>query len=100
MVRALSDQHEPERVGAAEPYPKINLSECKGCGRCVVACPKGVLALGERLNERGYRHVVYAGGGCIGCGACYYTCPEPGTFEICGPAGRQGSDGTSGGSPT
>ncbi len=55
----------------------INDLECKACGRCVIACPVKVLELGQRLNARGYKYVVYKGEGCIGCGNCYYSCPEP-----------------------
>lgn len=63
-------------------YPKINALECKGCGRCVDACPKKVLALGRELNARGYRFVGYSGDGCIGCANCFYTCPEPHALEV------------------
>ncbi|MCD8138267.1 MAG: ferredoxin family protein [Planctomycetaceae bacterium] len=55
----------------------INELECKACGRCVIACPVKVLELGQKLNARGYKPVVYKGEGCIGCGNCYYSCPEP-----------------------
>lgn len=65
-----------------EPYPVINPLECKACGRCVVACPTQVLVMGEEINERGYRYVVYTGAGCIGCAACFYTCPEPSAIEV------------------
>lgn len=60
-----------------QPYPELNIIECKGCERCVVACPKDVLFMSEQINERGYHYVEYTGEGCIGCGNCYYTCPEP-----------------------
>ena len=65
-----------------EPYPVINILECKACGRCILACPKGVLSMSEELNERGYHYVVYKGKGCTGCASCYYTCPEPLAIEI------------------
>ncbi|MCC8107539.1 MAG: 4Fe-4S dicluster domain-containing protein [Planctomycetes bacterium] len=61
---------------------KINDLECKACGRCVLSCPVKVLALGDRLNVRGYKYVVYAGEGCIGCGNCFYACPEPLAIEV------------------
>lgn len=65
-----------------EPYPLLINIECKACGRCVKACPKNVLFLGDKLNERGYRYVEYKGEGCTGCANCYYTCPEPSAIEV------------------
>lgn len=74
-------------VGAAQPpRPIIAALECKACGRCVVACPKGLLKLGDQLNTRGYRGILYAGEGCIGCAACFYTCPEPNALAVRLPA--------------
>ena len=56
--------------------------ECKGCGRCVSACPKKLLKLGSALNIMGVPYAEYSGEGCVGCGACFYTCPEPGAITI------------------
>ena len=72
----------PDVVAAKEPYPVIFQLECKGCGRCVSACPKKRLVMRRELGERGYPSAEYVGSGCIGCGACYYTCPEPGAIEV------------------
>ncbi len=60
----------------------IAADECKGCERCVIACPRGVLAMGTHLNKLGFPSVVLTGNCCIGCGGCFYTCPEPGTLTI------------------
>ncbi|MFI4911536.1 MAG: ferredoxin family protein [Sedimentisphaeraceae bacterium JB056] len=65
-----------------EPYPVINILECKACGRCIVACPKGVLKMSDKINERGYHYVEFSGEGCIGCANCFYTCPEPNAIEV------------------
>lgn len=62
--------------------PVIDLNECKGCGRCVAACPKKVLRIAEGLNSRGVRPAEYVGEGCIGCGMCFYTCPEPYALKV------------------
>jgi 2-oxoisovalerate ferredoxin oxidoreductase delta subunit len=64
------------------PFPEIDSEECKGCGRCVRACPRGCLKLGEAVNSRGYRFVVYQGADCTGCAMCYYACPEPHALRI------------------
>ena len=66
----------------SESSPLINKLECKGCGRCVEACPGQCLSLVETFNERGYPYVEYVGQGCIGCGRCYYTCPEPFAIRV------------------
>lgn len=65
-----------------EPYPVINILECKECGRCTLICRKDVLKMSSTLNKRGYHYVEYTGEGCKGCGDCYYTCPEPLAIEV------------------
>lgn len=50
---------------------------CKGCGLCIHFCPKGVLAMSERLNEKGYNvvEVVYPEN-CNACDLCEINCPD------------------------
>lgn len=60
----------------------IATDECKGCERCVISCPRGVLAMGTALNKLGFPAVVRTGNACVGCGGCFYTCPEPGALTI------------------
>lgn len=59
---------------------KLTISElvCKGCGLCVRACPKGVLALSKtKLNAKGYHPAEVADqAACIGCASCARTCPD------------------------
>ena len=59
------------------PYPEIHLEHCKGCERCIAACPKQVLVLSREVNSRGYHYAEYKMEGCNGCGTCFYNCPEP-----------------------
>lgn len=59
---------------------KVTINEivCKGCGLCVRACPKNVLALSRtKLNAKGYHPAEVADPeGCIGCASCARTCPD------------------------
>ncbi len=63
-------------------FVRIHFEECKGCRRCIEACPKKVLSLGVKLNSMGFPYANYSGEGCVGCGACFYNCPEPGAITI------------------
>lgn len=55
----------------------VNTSRCKGCALCVEACPKGVIALANRVNPSGYPYVeVVRGDECIGCASCGIVCPD------------------------
>lgn len=56
----------------------INELVCKGCGLCVRACPKAVLALAKvKLNPKGYHPAeVVNQEACIGCASCARTCPD------------------------
>ncbi|MHA1596349.1 MAG: 4Fe-4S dicluster domain-containing protein [Candidatus Asgardarchaeia archaeon] len=56
---------------------EINEEFCKGCGYCVVICPREVIKLSEGMNKRGYHFVVAVREDrCIGCKSCEYTCPD------------------------
>ena len=56
----------------------INELVCKGCGLCVRACPKNILALSKtKLNAKGYRPAeIIDAEACIGCASCARTCPD------------------------
>jgi NAD-dependent dihydropyrimidine dehydrogenase PreA subunit len=65
------------------PSVLIHAEQCKGCGRCVAVCPKGVLTLGTQHNRYGYRYAKPQNpDNCIGCGTCFYACPEPGAVTV------------------
>ena len=56
----------------------INEQVCKGCGLCVRACPKGILALDKDvINAKGYNPVsVTDMDQCIGCCSCARMCTD------------------------
>lgn len=60
------------------PKPVILPELCKGCGRCIDACPKHCIELGHEINQRsGLIPVSIDYDVCNGCGICISACPEP-----------------------
>jgi 2-oxoglutarate ferredoxin oxidoreductase subunit beta len=58
----------------------IETVRCKGCGRCITACPKHLIDFSDALNNRGYTYVKFAGHAedCSGCTLCAVVCPDQG----------------------
>ncbi len=89
----MSDKRN-EAAPDAEPRPVIDEDHCKGCGRCIAACPKKVLRFKSTLNRRSVKPAEYIGSGCIGCSLCFYNCPEPFAIEVRTPDKRNPKDTT------
>ncbi|MGI6577798.1 MAG: 4Fe-4S binding protein [Eubacteriales bacterium] len=53
-------------------------NKCKGCGLCIVACPKKILRLSkDKINARGYYPAEITDQGlCIACAFCATICPD------------------------
>jgi len=61
----------------------ILAERCKGCAFCIAYCPRGVLALSDNYNSRGY-HTPYVKDPerCVNCHFCEILCPEFAIFSL------------------
>ena len=57
---------------------RFNEDLCKGCGLCVDACPRKLLAIdGSKINIKGHSPaVITVQSKCIGCAFCATMCPD------------------------
>ena len=58
---------------------EIDQEKCKECGLCVYFCPKGVLKMSEKTNQKGYHFVELIREErekCTGCANCWRICPD------------------------
>ncbi|NLW69489.1 MAG: ferredoxin family protein [Eubacteriaceae bacterium] len=56
---------------------EIVTERCKSCGYCIKFCPKEVLAIGKKVNSKGYEFVeAIKPENCNGCAICARMCPD------------------------
>lgn len=53
-------------------------NRCKGCGLCVQACPKGLIAIAkDKINQKGHHPAeITDQEKCVGCAFCAIMCPD------------------------
>ena len=62
----------------SRPKPFVMPQFCKACGRCIDACPKSCISIGDAIEPlTGFTPVVLNLDACSGCGLCFSACPEP-----------------------
>lgn len=56
---------------------KIRRERCKGCGLCIISCPKKLLVFEEEFNAKGHHPAKLDNENeCSECGLCYRMCPD------------------------
>jgi 2-oxoglutarate ferredoxin oxidoreductase subunit delta len=54
----------------------IDTERCKGCGLCVLFCPKDGIVISEQANKSGYFPAETRNTECTGCAMCAVICPD------------------------
>ena len=78
-------KNDVSKAAGDKPAVTVHIDLCKGCGLCIVHCPKDVLKASNQINALGYPTTIVASDDCIGCGNCYLVCPEPGAITVVRP---------------
>lgn len=77
MLNAIKTFSMPNAVVAAGWVMKVNEKNCRGCGKCVKACPIDAITLVDKKGayEKPQKVAICDESLCLGCGVCYSYCP-------------------------
>jgi 2-oxoglutarate ferredoxin oxidoreductase subunit delta len=81
-----------QSIGSVSFSPLLIATDrCKACELCVVACPKGLLAIDTgSLNTLGYHPIsLHDPERCTSCALCARVCPDA-VFEVYAPPKTKG----------
>ncbi len=83
MIQAIKEFDIRGAIVTSNWLMAIDTDACKGCGKCVKACPVDAVHLEEEVGPDGKkrRWAVRDEGLCLGCGVCYSAC-ESGAIRM------------------
>ncbi|NMC56205.1 MAG: 4Fe-4S binding protein [Eubacteriaceae bacterium] len=56
---------------------EVAKDRCKGCGLCIMNCPKKIIKIGSTMNPKGYFIAEQIDESkCTGCALCAVMCPD------------------------
>lgn len=75
MINAIKKFDLRSAIVSSNWIREVDLSKCKGCGKCVTACPVDAIEIAEEVRDgKKRRWAVCDDTLCLGCGVCYPAC--------------------------
>lgn len=74
MLQAMKTFNMRNAVVTSNWLMEVDSAKCKGCGRCLTACPvEAIRPVDQQVNTH-FRTVSADAGLCLGCGVCHGAC--------------------------